>query len=226
MFKNYLKTAVRNLFRHKVYSLINIIGLSIGLAGCLIVANVVLDDISYDKQWKNVDNIYRLITTDSGTRESIPVVLSGMGPSLQKNFPEIKDICRLTTGTKYFNTSGQNKIDFKCITTELSFLKIFDFKFLQNSGLTGKSGYNSVIISKKIKDEYFPHQNPIGKSIQNILAKGTVDSIPYFITGVIQEIPYNSHLRADAIVGGFIAGMCIYRYLPGAGYGTYKSCYG
>lgn len=200
MVRNYFKIAIRNLFRNKVYSLINIIGLSVGIAGCLLVANVVLDDISYDKDWKNGDNIYRIITTDNDTHQSIPVALSGLAPSLQKNFPEVKNYCRLSIGEKYFNIQNQNKVSINCINTEPSFLNLFDFSFLQNSALTGKNGYSSVIITKKIADKYFPNENPIGKTIQSILTTGSIDSTQYIVTGIVKGIPYNSHLRADAIV--------------------------
>ena len=201
MLKNYFKIAVRNLFRNKIYSLINITGLSIGLAGCLIVANVVIDDLSYDKQWKNASNIYRVITTNNGTQQTIPVALAGLGPTLQKNFPEVKSYCRVIKGVKTFSIDGgKNNFNVNCITSEPSFLNIFDFKFLQGSPQTFKNAYANVIITQKIKDEYFPNANPVGKTIQAKRSDGSIDTIQYLITGVIKNIPYNSHLRADAII--------------------------
>ena len=201
MFKNYFKTALRNLQRNKIYSFINIAGLSIGLAGCLIVANVVLDDLSYDKLWKNADHIYRVIANNKGTGESIPVVLSGLGPALEKNFPEVENYCRVRNGYKTFSQSGnKEKFEVSCITTEPSFLSIFNFKFLQGSPHVAESGYNPVIITEAIKEKYFPNTNPLGKHLQNILITGDIDSSQYIITGVIKEFPYNSHLRAEAIV--------------------------
>jgi putative ABC transport system permease protein len=200
MVKNYFKTAWRNLQRNKVYSAINIIGLSFGIAGCLVVANVVIDELSYDTQWKNGNNIYRVNVTDVGTMETIPVALSGLGPALKKNFPEVENYCRASVERKRFSGNGQDKISINCITTEPSFLEMFDFTFLQNSPLTGQSAFNSIIITKEIADKYFHDVNPVGKTIQNLLSNGDVDSIKYIITGVINDIPYNSHLRADAII--------------------------
>jgi putative ABC transport system permease protein len=201
LIKNFFKTAIRNLSRNKIYSFINITGLSIGLASCLIVANVVIDDLSYDKQWKNADNIYRVISNDKGTGESIPVALSGLGPALEKNFPEVEEYCRIRKGNRSFSLKGSNeKFEINCITTEPSFLKIFNFKFLQQSSLTLQNGDYHVIITQAVKDKYFPNSSPIGKHIQNILTTGDLDSSEYIITGVIKEFPYNSHLRAEAIV--------------------------
>ncbi|MBY0480302.1 MAG: FtsX-like permease family protein [Chitinophagaceae bacterium] len=201
MIKNYFKTAVRNLFRNKVYSTINIAGLSIGLAGCLIVANFVIDDLSYDKQWKNAANIYRVTLTNNGTQQTIPVTLAGLGPSVQKNFPEVNSYCRLTKDKKQFSADdGENKFTVNCITSEPSFLNIFDFDFLKGSPKGFTSGYANVIITQKIKDEYFPTVNPVGKIIHNKRSDGSIDTVSYLITGVIKTIPYNSHLRADVIV--------------------------
>jgi putative ABC transport system permease protein len=201
MFKNYFKIAIRNLSRDKIYSFINIAGLSIGLAGCLLVANVVIDDLSYDKQWGNADHIYRVISNNKGTGESIPVALSGLGPALEKNFPEVENYCRIGQGNKTFSqNNSQEKFEVSCLTTEASFLNIFNFTFLQGSPQTAENGYYNVIITEAVKEKYFPDINPLGKHLQNILTTGEIDSSQYIITGVIKEFPYNSHLRAEAIV--------------------------
>ncbi|MGN6355157.1 MAG: FtsX-like permease family protein [Parafilimonas sp.] len=200
MVKAFFRIAVRNLSRNKVYAAINIISLSIGLAGCLIVANVVIDDLSYDKQWKNAANIYRVTGTSKITGQKIPAVLGGTGPEMEKSFPEIEATCRITKGNKYFSKNSRDKMEVSCIFAEASIFKIFDFKFIENSTLTGKSGYNSVIITKKIKDTYFADTDPVGKPITGLMATGETDSVIYIVTGIIESIPYNSHLRAEAVV--------------------------
>ncbi len=200
MFKNYFTIALRNLLRNKIYSFINIAGLSIGLAACLVVANVVIDDWSYDKQWKNKD-IYRVISTDNGTKERVPVVLAGLGSALQKNFPEIKSYCRLSLNAKSFSiNNGKEKFAVSAINTEPSFLNIFDFKITDGTPQKFINGYVNVIITQKIKDKYFPNINPLGKIITGTFTSGESDSIKYLITGIIKEIPYNTHLRADVIL--------------------------
>ena len=200
MVKAFFRIAVRNLSRNKVYSAVNIISLSIGLAGCLIVANMVIDDLSYDKQWKNAANIYRVTRADKATGKRVPVVLAGTGPEMEKSFPEIESTCRITKGNKYFSKNSHDKMEVSCIITDASIFKIFDFRFLENSTLTGKSGYNSVIITKKTKDTYFADTDPVGKPITGLMATGETDSALYIVTGIIESIPYNSHLRAEAVV--------------------------
>lgn len=97
MIKNYFKIALRNLQRNKIYSLINIAGLTIGLTACLLVATVVLDDLSYDHHWKNSDDIYRIVSINKSNKNAIEKStqsFSGLGPSLKKDFPEVKEYCR------------------------------------------------------------------------------------------------------------------------------------
>src|ERR1017187_518306 len=99
MIKNYIKIALRNLQRNKVYSLINILGLTIGLAACLLVSTVVIDDLSYDRQWKNANDIYRVITVDNSNKNEesmFPQSYSGLGPELKKTFPEVAEYCRMS----------------------------------------------------------------------------------------------------------------------------------
>jgi len=199
LIKNFFKIAVRNLLRNKVYAFINVIGLSVGLTGCLVVATMVMNELSYDRSWKKSDRIYRANFNDSGTHETVPVVLSGMAPSLKQHFPEVENYCRLEKRRKSFSIND-NKVTIDCITTEASFLEVFNVDFLRTSSLTGKSGYRSVILTKEIADKYFAGLNPIGQPIKNILGTGSFDSVNYIVTGVIKEIPYNSHLRAAAIV--------------------------
>src|ERR1700740_435216 len=98
MIKSYFKIAFRTLQRNKMYSLINIVGLTIGLTACLLVSTVVLDDLSYDHQWKNADHIYRVISADKSNKnavEEVPRSFTGLGPTLKKTFPEISGYCRM-----------------------------------------------------------------------------------------------------------------------------------
>src|ERR1035437_8454164 len=103
MIKNYIKIALRNLLRNRVYSLINILGLTIGRAACLLVSTVVIDDLSYDRQWKNAKDIYRIISVDNSNKNEeskTPGSYSGLGPELKKTFPEVAAYCRISNKTE------------------------------------------------------------------------------------------------------------------------------
>ncbi|MBX2920786.1 MAG: ABC transporter permease [Chitinophagaceae bacterium] len=94
MFKYELKIAIRKLLKNKLYSAINIVGLALGVAACLLVATIVLDDLSYDQHWKKTDQIYRIIGVANVNHgvEEFPNVYSGLGPELKRNFSEAKQV--------------------------------------------------------------------------------------------------------------------------------------
>jgi len=100
MIKKYFQTAARVLLKNKMYSFINITGLTLGLWACMIVANVVLDDLSYDKQWSRKDDLYRIITVNKmgeGLNERNAASFAGLAPELKKNYPEVETYSQLYT---------------------------------------------------------------------------------------------------------------------------------
>jgi len=201
MIKNYFKIALRNLLRNKVYSLINILGLTIGLAACLLVSTVVIDDLSYDRQWKNAKDIYRVITVDNSNKNdevTSPVTYSGLGPELKKTFPEVAAFCRLSNIDERIKIGGGNDgVVLKGLSTEPSIWNIFDFTVKSGNPKKFVKGYVNLVISEKIKNEFFPKTDPVGQLVFNIPAFGKPEG--YLITGVIKDIPSNTHLRADLL---------------------------
>jgi putative ABC transport system permease protein len=201
MIKNYFKIAIRNLQRNKTYSLINIIGLTIGLTACLLISTVVLDDLSYDHQWKNAGNIYRIISVDNSNKnavETFPQSFTGLGPTLKKTFPEVSEYCRMSV-IKQRLKMGHNKdgVVMKSLSAEPSIWKVLDFNVIQGNPQYFVKGYKNLVITEKIKAEYFANTNPIGKTITDLPEFGKPGN--YMITGVIKNIPANSHLKADVL---------------------------
>ncbi|MBS1529173.1 MAG: ABC transporter permease [Bacteroidetes bacterium] len=204
MLKNYLKIAFRNLRRNKMYSLINIAGLTIGLTACLLVATVVLDDLSYDHQWKNADRIYRIISIDQSNKNAIqqfPQSFTGLGPTFKKNYPEVEDYCRMYAAKQRFKV-GNNKdgVQIQAISAEPSVWKFLDFDVVEGTPRAFVKGYSNMVITEKIKKEYFPNTDPIGKVITSMPEFGK--PVQYLVTGVIKDIPSNTTLRADILTIG------------------------
>lgn len=204
MFKNYFKTAWRNLSRNKIYSAINIIGLTIGLTACLLVATVVADDLSYDRQWANADNIYRVVTVNTSNKaltQRFPQCMTGMGPSMMQVFPEVKDYCRMRDGSERLRF-GDNKdgVKLASIEAEPTVWGLLDFKVTAGSPKKYIDGYKNLVITEKIRKQYFGNVDPVGKVVGDIPSFGGPQK--YVITGVIKDIPTNSHLRADVMVIG------------------------
>jgi putative ABC transport system permease protein len=201
MIKNYIKIAFRNLQRNKVYSLINILGLTIGLAACLLVATVVLDDLSYDRQWKNEKDIYRVISVDNSNKNEenkSAESYSGLGPVLKKTFPEVKEYCRMSD-IKDRIKLGKSKdgIELRALTSEPSVWNMFDFTVIQGNPKKFIKGYVNLVISEKVKKQFFPNSDPVGQMVYTVPSWGK--SKGYLITGVIKDMPSNTHLRADVL---------------------------
>ena len=201
MIKNYIRIAFRNLHRNRVYSFINILGLTIGLAACLLVGTVVIDDLSYDRQWKNSKDIYRVITVDKSNvnaEDKFPQSYSGLGPVLKRTFPEVTEYCRLSA-IKDRVKIGSDKDGFviRGLSTEPSVWKMFDFTVTSGNPQKFVKGYVNLVISEKIKKQFFPKTDPVGKLVYNLPDFGK--SQGYLVTGVIKDIPSNTHLRADVL---------------------------
>jgi putative ABC transport system permease protein len=184
----------------KNYSIINIVGLSIGLTACLIVATVVFDELSYDHQWTKADDIYRVLSVSNSIKgdKPMPMAIAGLGPSLKREFPEVENYCRMSVNKERLQL-GDNKegIAFQNLHAESTIWNILDFHILNGNPRKFIKGYVNLVITKNIQHQYFAGQNPIGKIIYSQPEFGKPQ--PFLITGVIDDLPQNTHLRADFI---------------------------
>jgi putative ABC transport system permease protein len=200
MIKNYFKIAWRSLWKHKAYSTINIVGLSIGLTACLIVATVVFDELSYDHQWTKADDIYRVLSVSNSVKgdKPMPMAIAGIGPSLKKEFPEVESYCRMSVSKERLQL-GDNKegIAFENLHAEPTLWDVLDFHILSGNPRKFIKGYVNLVITKKIQRQYFAGQNPVGKIVYSQPEFGKPQ--PFLITGVIDDLPQNTHLRADFV---------------------------
>jgi len=200
MFKTNLKIAWRSLLKHKAYSLINIIGLSVGLTACLVVATVVIDELSYDKQWTKGDNIYRVLSvyTEVKGQELMPATFSGLGPSLKKDLPEVENYSRMSViKNRLLLDENKEGINFNILRAEPTVWDVLDFKIREGNPRKFVKGYTNLVITKKIQQQYFKNQNVIGKTVINIPDFGEPQK--YIITAVVDNLPQNTHLRADVM---------------------------
>ena len=191
MFHNYLKIVTRNIRKQKVYSLITILGLSLGLACALVTLIWVQNELSYDRFHENSDRIFRIISTRGA------VTPGPLAPALTKDFPEITNIVRILAPwrnerhkvVKEKNAFNEEKIFY----VDDSIFEIFTFPFISGDSKTALEEPFSLVITEKIAEKYFEKKNPIGETIQ-------IDKKNYKITGVVQNIPYNSHFKFDFLI--------------------------
>jgi putative ABC transport system permease protein len=203
MFKNYIKTAWRNLFRSKTYSFINIAGLTIGLSACLLVATVVIDDFSYDKQWSRTHDLYRIISVNkmgNGLYDRSVSSFAGLANTLRKDFPEVEAVAQIYTYKEQLQLSEENtnSIEANTLHADTSFWKMLDVKVVSGNPRRFVAGSHNLVISESFRNKFFPNENPVGKIVQNVPAYG--DKASYLITGVIRDLPSNTVFRSDIII--------------------------
>jgi putative ABC transport system permease protein len=197
MFKNYLKVALRNLWRHKGYSAINIIGLAVGLATCLLIFIFVVDELSYDRYNKNAERIYR-VDGDikfGGSHFILAVCPDPVGPELKKQFPEVEQYVRFRQRggfrvRKDDNNIRENKVTF----VDSTLFNVFTLPLVAGDSKTALTEPRSVVITQKIAEKYFNSTDVIGKTLV------INDTTNYKITAVIKNIPSQSHFNSDFFV--------------------------
>lgn len=197
MFKNYIKTALRNLFKHKGYSLINIAGLAIGMTSCLLILLYVQHELGYDSFNEKADRIYRVAGSYRyGGRDfedaASPAPMAGV---MVKDYPEVIDAVRFF---KYGNFIAQYKDNsFKerrVFYADTSFFNIFSVPLLIGNPETALASPNKLVLSQNTVKKYFGEEDPIGKTLKINNEKD------YEVTGVFQEIPDNSHFHFDMLI--------------------------
>lgn len=198
MFKNYLKIAFRNLARNKVFSAINILGLSIGIAVCFIILLFVHSELSYDKFNTNARNIYRIVFNArlNGGKISESNVMPPVAQALKNDYPEVKEATRLRTiGKPKVEVNGKQLSDASLALVDDNFFKVFTIPLIQGNAATALQHPYSVVLSKTLAKQYFGNANPVGKLINFKNA-----NVPLFVvTGVFDKIPDNAHFHFDML---------------------------
>ncbi|MEO8712210.1 MAG: ABC transporter permease, partial [Parafilimonas sp.] len=187
------------MMKNKVFSFINIFGLTIGLTSFILIALYVFDELSFDRFHKNADNIYRVVE-DQTTSEGKEIKSAGAGYLVSQksltDFPEIKDAARFTTFGRLnvSNTENTNVFYEDFTIASPGFLTVFDFKLVQGNRNTALTEPHSVIITEETAEKLFNTANALGKTL-----KIDRDSSLYKITGILKDFPTNSHLSFNLL---------------------------
>src|SRR5688572_27163262 len=195
MFKNLLKIAVRSIIKDKTYSIINILGLTIGITCSLFLLMYILDELSYDRYHKHADNIYRIVSNikEPDNAFTWAVAQIPMGEELQNNYPEVKNAVRFIGGGRTLYKNGEQQFfeeDF--YLTDSTVFDMFTYEFIHGDPATALDNPFSMVITEKVAKKYFSDvQGALGKSLQNSQDE------EFKITGVIKDVPLNSHFRFD-----------------------------
>jgi putative ABC transport system permease protein len=213
--KNYFKVALRNIFRYKSYSLITIAGLAVGLASCFLILLFVQFELSYDRFHLKAPQIYRLALDHGfiapGQAFRHTGTCAPLASALLKEFPEIKDAVRMDSpfrgNTQIFVRKGEEWIkEEKFLLADSSLFSIFSFPFLKGDPEKALQDPYSLVLTEEMAQKYFESEDPIGKmiSIQRrdaLISAASQSSIFDFkVTGVLKNIPSNSHFHFDFVI--------------------------
>lgn len=196
MFRNYIKLTLRNLWRNKIFSAINILGLSLGIAICLLIMLFIRQEWSYDRFNKNADNIVRVIFkgTVNGQLMKEANVMPPTAQTLQQNFPEIQAVTRLRRLSIVLRLADNASKEDRFTYADPNFFTFFTFPLLEGDANQVLNDPNTIVITQSIARKYFGNADPVGKVLTTSDGKNT-----YRVTGVMKDMPVNSHFHFDLV---------------------------
>jgi putative ABC transport system permease protein len=197
MFKNNLKIAFRNLAKQKVFSFINLFGLTVGLTSSLLITLYIFDELTYDRFHKKADSIYRVVetkTSPDGKESKVVSVAANIATRTKKDLSQVADATRFSMfGRTNVSNAENTKIFYENFyLADASFQNVFDFRVLDGDSRTALKEPHSVIITDETARKIFGDTHVVGKTVS------TEDSTPFKITAVV-SIPDNSHLKFNLL---------------------------
>lgn len=195
MIKNYIKIALRNLWRHKSFSFINIVGLAVGMTACFLIFMYVKFELSYDNFHQKAEQIYRLNTDIKSANETMKIAVTSapMGPAIKTDFPEVLESTRIFPASLVVKVNNQLFKEDKVIYAEPSLFKVFSIELLKGNAELALKNPNSVVLTQSTAKKYFGPANPIGKVLL------VENKYPAVVTGVVKDMPENTQLKFDLI---------------------------
>ena len=197
MLKSYFISLYRNILRNKFYSVLNILGLSIGLATALFILLYVTDESGYDKHFENCNRIYRVESeiTVNNNPQQFATAPPPLGPALKKEIPEIEEVVRIDElGLFIFRYEEHEFFESRFFYADSSIFRVFNHDFIYGNPGTCLTEPSSIVLTRLTSEKYFGSSNPTGK----ILTDSEGDS--YQVTAVIENLPSNTHLKYDALI--------------------------
>ncbi len=194
MIANYLKVAIRNLMRNKVFSAINILGLAIGMACCMLILLYALDELSYDQHHNNAHRIYRLAEEiqSGGVPRRFAITSFPMGSTLVQEFPSVEDAVRFLRKDEKTLVANEQRHFYErgVLFVDANVFQVFNFPLSKGDPQTALLEPNSIVLTEAMARKYFGDEDPMGRTL-------SVGGNTYKITGVLKNSKHRSHLRFD-----------------------------
>ncbi|KAB2847149.1 MAG: FtsX-like permease family protein [Melioribacteraceae bacterium] len=203
MFRSYFKIAYRNITKQKAFSFINISGLAIGMACCLLILLYIQDELSYDSYHSKADRIYRAIeeVKFDGVGENSASMPFPFGPTVPTDFPDMVE-----TSVRFFNfqaptllleygTNGEKRFnETRVFCVDSTVFQVFDYEIIKGDANSALNGPNKIVFTESMVEKYFGSEDPIGKTVR---FENFVDCE---VTAVMKDVPHNSHLQFDFLI--------------------------
>ena len=200
MFKNYFKTAFRNLVRNKFFTILNILGLSTSLACTILILLWVVNELSYDRFNKNAAHTYRITATTMG--QSFPMTGAPLGEAIKNQVAGIKYTARLLPnyGESNIFTVGERSFEEKrAYYADPAILQVFSFPLLQGDPATALAQPDGLLLTESTSKKYFGADPALGKTIRMTNSRMKTSAV-FTVTGILKDLPATSHLQFDILL--------------------------
>jgi putative ABC transport system permease protein len=198
MIKNYIKTAFRSLQKNKGFTAINVLGLALGLATCLLIVFYVVDELSYDKYNVNANRIYR-VNEDlklGDNKVQYAVCMAPLAQTLKNDFPDVENTVRLKKISMHVTKGTESILEYNALFADPSIFDVFTLPVIYGDKKTALTEPNTVVITEAMAKKYFGKINVVG---ENLIIDGNLQKL-IKVTAVIKNIPEQSHFHADFLV--------------------------
>lgn len=197
MFTNYFKTAWRNLWKNRTFSLINIFGLSIGVAAFLMIINYLRFEYSYDDAHLKKDRIFRvpmMLKENGGKEQTFAFTYPAVAPSMIRDFQEVEEAARFRRVGGIVTYGDQKIVEAGSLFyADASMFNIFSFRFAKGNSASVFKELNDAVITEETAKKYFGIADPIGKALH-------YNGEDYIVKGVLENVPANSHIRFNILL--------------------------
>ncbi|MCE7065611.1 ABC transporter permease [Dyadobacter sp. CY326] len=198
MIKNYLKIAIRNLTRNKIFSFINIAGLSLGLTCCMLIVLYTKDEVSFDRFQEKKDQLFRIQVTMSDARETRTIGSTNTvhGPSFKQEIPEIKEIVRAQSNS-FVTRKGNELLSEDVLFADNNFFEVFSMPLVAGDPKTVLANVNSIVLTEEIAEKYFNTKDAVGKTMELKIGDGFEK---FIVAGIAKKCPQNSSIQFGAVI--------------------------
>ncbi len=211
MIRNYIKIALRSLLRKKVFSLVNMMGLSVGIASCIMISAYLISETSFDNFHEDANRIYRVVETMEGGslgKRKLASVEGAIGAFSKREVAAVEDMVRIFELGVLNMKNGEKEFGEPFFSFDSNFFQFFDYPLLSGTPESVFKNPMSVVLSESTAQKYFGMENPVGKTLEAQTNRG---DYMVTVTGIMRDMPENSHLHFDmifphSVLGGFYEG--------------------